>query len=450
MKNNPEAAAIDHGLPRRTVLAGAAWTIPVIATATIAPAASASGTLELAFDKSTYNGTACSTISGAFVTATKNNIPQAGVSITVTLSNGYTFSGGATTTTDVSGANGQYTLPDISVPSIGGTISLQALAGTATASATVTATPGPASVNYYSYTGLTGIPTDAVVTTVATCSDDAGGHYARVLASDGTLYGSHNGSAFTVVATGVTHLAAADRAAIYAKTNNKVTYYSYVDVDGIPSDVTITDVATCADDAGGHWARVLLSDGNGYYSHNGGAFVASIITNATHISNGADGAIAVADANNTVTYYSYNFVGGIPSAAAITDVATAGSGDGGHWAWALADGTLYYSLDGSTFAAGLSNVTHLAAAAGSSIYATADNAVFYYTYTYIGGIPSDATITTVATAQDDAGGHYGWVLTSDGTLYWSQNGSAFTAAANNVTRLAAADKANIYAQSQPC
>ncbi|MEV8240037.1 hypothetical protein AB0O90_07375 [Microbacterium testaceum] len=149
MKHAPETPAIDPGLPRRTVLTGAAWTIPVIAAATIAPAATASGTLQLAFDKTTYNGTACSTIAGAYVTATTNGVPTTGATITVSLSNNYTFSGGSTTATGYSGTNGRYTLPDINVPASGGSGTLSAQSGSASASGAISASAKSGGLGWY-------------------------------------------------------------------------------------------------------------------------------------------------------------------------------------------------------------------------------------------------------------------------------------------------------------
>ncbi|KTS55212.1 hypothetical protein NS206_17895 [Microbacterium testaceum] len=146
MENTPETTAVDGGLPRRTVLAGAAWTIPVIAAATITPTASASGTLQLAFDKTTYNGTACSTITGAYVTATTNGVATTGASITVSLSNGYTFSGGATSATGLSGTDGRYVVPDINVPVAGGTSTVTAGSGSQTASSSIKGAPAATAV----------------------------------------------------------------------------------------------------------------------------------------------------------------------------------------------------------------------------------------------------------------------------------------------------------------
>ncbi|KTS91273.1 hypothetical protein NS183_05170, partial [Microbacterium testaceum] len=128
---------------RRTVLTGAAWTLPVIAAATITPMAAASNAPVLTFDKSTYNGTACGTITGAYVTVTVNSVPTAGKSVTTTLSGGYKFSDGTTTNTQVSGSNGRVNLPAINVPPVGGSGSLVATSSgansvTATASAAAT------------------------------------------------------------------------------------------------------------------------------------------------------------------------------------------------------------------------------------------------------------------------------------------------------------------------
>ncbi|KTS64548.1 hypothetical protein NS206_07675 [Microbacterium testaceum] len=125
---------------RRTVLTGAAWTLPVIAAATITPMAAASNAPVLAFDKSTYNGTACGTITGAYVTVTVNNVATAGKSVTTTLSGGYKFSDGTTTNTQVSGSNGRVNLPAINVPSSGGTSPTTATTGSVTASATIKGT----------------------------------------------------------------------------------------------------------------------------------------------------------------------------------------------------------------------------------------------------------------------------------------------------------------------
>ncbi len=86
----PTAAA---QIARRTVLAGSAFAVPAIMMVASTPAFAASG-LTLAFDQSSYSGQGCSTISGAKVSASEGGNPKAGVAITVSLSNGYTFADG--------------------------------------------------------------------------------------------------------------------------------------------------------------------------------------------------------------------------------------------------------------------------------------------------------------------------------------------------------------------
>ncbi|MDF2044948.1 hypothetical protein P2P98_02145 [Microbacterium sp. Kw_RZR3] len=150
---------------RRTVLTGAAWSVPVIAAASLAPLAAASDTVTLAFDKSTYNGTACGTISGAYVTVTVNGVATAGKSVTTTLSAGYKFSGGSASYTGVSDGSGKVALPSIAVPGQGGQSVLKAMHATTTATSTAAA---PAASKAHSATAsgsnstYSGIPGTAV------------------------------------------------------------------------------------------------------------------------------------------------------------------------------------------------------------------------------------------------------------------------------------------------
>ncbi|KTS02585.1 hypothetical protein, partial [Microbacterium testaceum] len=200
MENTPETTAVDGGLPRRTVLAGAAWTIPVIAAATITPTASASGTLQLAFDKTTYNGTACSTITGAYVTVTTNGAATTGASITVSLSNGYTFSGGSTSATGLSGTNGRYMVPDINVPAAGGTATSTATSGSSTGTATLSASTVPDGIPYNVTTPIQGLPTGVTATQI-TRQETSNNSHLYVRGSDGKIYYSISGGTLTPLAS---------------------------------------------------------------------------------------------------------------------------------------------------------------------------------------------------------------------------------------------------------
>lgn len=124
----PFAPVAQTPIARRTVLAGAAWSVPAIALTTGSPAFAASGALSLAFSRPAYKGATCSVIQGVRIDASESGTTKAGVSVTASLSDGYVFANGGTTFTDVTGSNGSITLPDISVPASGGTSTVSATA----------------------------------------------------------------------------------------------------------------------------------------------------------------------------------------------------------------------------------------------------------------------------------------------------------------------------------
>ncbi|KZE40489.1 hypothetical protein AVW09_14995 [Microbacterium sp. T32] len=131
--------------------------MPAIAAASIAPvAAAASNVPVLAFDKTTYTGTACSTITGTYLTATVGGVPTAGISVTVALSGSYTFTGGSTSYTGVTDSAGKVSLPAITVPATGGAATASATAASATTvTASVTA-PVPSTGGAYFYDWYSG------------------------------------------------------------------------------------------------------------------------------------------------------------------------------------------------------------------------------------------------------------------------------------------------------
>ncbi|KJL26615.1 hypothetical protein RL72_00947 [Microbacterium azadirachtae] len=130
------------GVSRRTVVKGAAWSVPVIAAAVAAPIAAASLASSLNFTLPTYAGTACTRISNVQAVLTNTSgAPDPGKAITVTLSNGYTFEDGTTVYTGTTDANGKITLPSVRVPAAGGNTSFQATSGTLNVTAPVTAPP---------------------------------------------------------------------------------------------------------------------------------------------------------------------------------------------------------------------------------------------------------------------------------------------------------------------
>ncbi|MDQ1074727.1 MULTISPECIES: hypothetical protein [Microbacterium] len=204
---------------RRTVLAGAAWSVPVIAAASMAPLAAASDTVTLTFDKSTYNGTACSTISGAYVTATVNSVPTAGKSVTTTLSNGYKFSDGTTTNTQASGSNGRVNLPAINVPAQGGAATLTGTSGPSAATTTA-AILGTANSKNYIYRQGTSRLTPAAPNGSTPLN-------ASYFLKNGTLYHWEGGQIATNIAetsTGWTYTNGVDQIGVLTKDGKNYIY----------------------------------------------------------------------------------------------------------------------------------------------------------------------------------------------------------------------------------
>ncbi|PPI24014.1 hypothetical protein C5D34_10770 [Rathayibacter sp. AY1B1] len=119
-------------LSRRTVVAGATWSLPVIAAATATPAAAASTTQTLAFGPVPANSIAC-TATTAPITMTLTGGIVSGVPVRVSLPAGFRFRSGATGTY-VTDGSGVATIPagDVIVGPSAGTAS--AAAGSAQAS----------------------------------------------------------------------------------------------------------------------------------------------------------------------------------------------------------------------------------------------------------------------------------------------------------------------------
>lgn len=95
------------GVPRRTVVKGVAWSIPVIAAATAVPLASASTTGETISGTPPVPSATCAPVGNFTVNVTTDGAPAVGVAVTVTLPTGFTWSDGTSAprqfTTDSSG-----------------------------------------------------------------------------------------------------------------------------------------------------------------------------------------------------------------------------------------------------------------------------------------------------------------------------------------------------------
>lgn len=138
--NDSPSTARTPGVERRTLVAGAAWTIPVVATAVGAPLAAASGAPTLAFTNGPYTVAACGTLKDVVLKATTNGTaPVAiGTPLTVSLPAGLVWSDGTTGSRTVrTGADGEVVLSGIRSTSGNTALQLSAAAGAATTTAPV-------------------------------------------------------------------------------------------------------------------------------------------------------------------------------------------------------------------------------------------------------------------------------------------------------------------------
>ncbi|MFJ4158396.1 hypothetical protein [Microbacterium testaceum] len=161
--------------------------MPAVILVASTPAFAASGRT-LSFSSTSYTGTSCGTITTAVVRATDGSTAEAGVSVVLQLSTGWTFDGGGTTATVVTGSDGSVSCGTIHVPAGNTTGTLSATASGATgASASLTSSDAQILTSPSGLADASGIPGGA--------TPIAQGFFL----SGGTLYLSGTGS----VATGI-------------------------------------------------------------------------------------------------------------------------------------------------------------------------------------------------------------------------------------------------------
>lgn len=133
-----------RGLKRRTIVQGAAWSIPVIAAAVATPLAAASvGTPTITFVNGPYTATTCGVLGDVVIQATTDGTSPApaGTLVTVTLPAGLRWSDGTSTPRVLpTDASGRVTLSGLSTGALGGSPTLTASISGADASAPVSVT----------------------------------------------------------------------------------------------------------------------------------------------------------------------------------------------------------------------------------------------------------------------------------------------------------------------
>ncbi|MBO0985751.1 hypothetical protein [Rathayibacter sp. SD072] len=175
----PSSGSAD-GVQRRTLVAGAAWTIPVVATAIGAPLAAASPSPTLVFTNGPYAAAACGTLKDVVVAVTTDGTTAApdGTLVTVTLPAGLAWSDGGSGSRAVAvGANGELVLSGITATQGSGTRTIQAALGSGAASAPVAVSSTGSTFQWTTFGGTVnpaGAPAGSTPITYNTYIDPAG------------------------------------------------------------------------------------------------------------------------------------------------------------------------------------------------------------------------------------------------------------------------------------
>ncbi|MDQ1135610.1 hypothetical protein QE410_000409 [Microbacterium sp. SORGH_AS 1204] len=262
-------ASTGGGIGRRTILTGAAWTIPAVLVTQATPAFAASG-LVLSFSQASYSSTACAPITGVVISAATNGAAAAGASVTALLSDGYTFAGGGTSFTGTTDSSGSLALPSITVPASAVSSTITATSSTAQATAAVSTTAASSAVYAAAFTatGLGSVP-------LAAKKLDDGRYQAFVLGSDGRAYGcvrasDADGAAWesswaATSMTGVKLMAMSNWGQVTVLSDGaSVMTAGGVALPALPSGVSVKALDAKKLDDGRYQAFVLGSDGRAY------------------------------------------------------------------------------------------------------------------------------------------------------------------------------------------
>ncbi|QWL31560.1 hypothetical protein [Rathayibacter toxicus] len=410
----------ENGVERRTLVKGAAWSVPIIATAGATPAFAASPTPTLAFTQSSYSGTGCGTITGVQVKRTVDGTaPDAGKTVSVTLADGYTFADGTTTYSGTTDANGLITLPDIKVPAKGGNSKFSASSDTLAASATVSGSTNGGDL--YNYNGTSSTATGAK-NIAQVFTDGTGNVYA--VTKDGDLVDSAGNKTQNGVTFGSGLDASNTRGTAISGANADVYYIKNGDLykysNGAVTATGAKNIAQVFTDGTGNVYAVTkdgdLVDSVGNKTQNGVTFGSGLDASNTR-------GTAISGANADVYYIKngdlYKYSNGAVTATGATNIAQVFTDGTGNVYAVTKDGDLVDSVgnktqNGVTFGSGLdASNTRGTAISGA-------NADVYYIkngdlYKYSNGAVTATGATNIAQVFTDGTGNV-YAVTKDGDL----------------------------------
>ncbi|ALJ18701.1 hypothetical protein [Microbacterium sp. No. 7] len=205
MHDETEKTPPTPGMRRRTVIRGAAWSMPVIAAAVSLPAAAAttSAPLTVVFSSPDYSASGCASVGPVIVLVHRGDAAASAVPVTVSLPDGLIWSDGTTAPREfTSDSAGQIVLTDLATPANSGIYALHAVAENATATAAVTVTGSSSAPTVWQNFRRTSLDRDTTYANIPAAATPLGNNYFLL---DGTLYwGNDQHVGGVVVATGVT------------------------------------------------------------------------------------------------------------------------------------------------------------------------------------------------------------------------------------------------------
>lgn len=391
------------GIPRRTVLRSAVWSVPVIAVATATPISAASDARTLTWGP-IADIAACASATSGYVDYAAGANPIVGELVEISLPAGLRWADGSTVKSFVTDANGRANLDAVISDGRAGSYVLTASAAGASAATTTVTVEAQASAIWYSNNALTASPADSDGDVRNPVDLAVAGVYVWAVNAAGELYvhtGAVDGPWNKIVATGTTTKVIASQGTNYGlaiiggepfRLNGAgTTPDAMPGLPGTPKDIAASGNYAYALMPDGTWwwrpvlgstAWVQLTGGAGTYAsidvNEGGGFGWAIGTDgevywaAPGTGFGAtaqpsDPSNALSDAvqtaigssyayarNSSGVVYSHFAASSSTNWVAMTGLPAGGAtsiytNTGGNWVWALANGTLYYSGNATSF-----------------------------------------------------------------------------------------------------
>lgn len=378
------------GVRRRTIVKGAAWSIPVIAVATATPAAAASTQTNIEFVNGQYESEICQPVDGVTIQVTnESGDPAPDSSVTVTLPDGLSWNDGTSGSKSfVTDGEGRVHLNDVEAVGAEGNYQITAALENGTSAV------GSVSVLPQSFAKFGG--GDTVVDRYGQVPQDATALPGRYfLADNGSLYYGD-----TVIATGVT-----SAVGYFAEGSDQVSYVS----DGVGYWYTKGEQQGTASDIPADSTAVGV---NYFLTDDGRLYHGNVL-----VDSGVSSAVGWYSSNDWVTYVRSDGVTVVAAQDDIIDefrsLPTGTTALGGNY-FLTPDGDLYYAGEATPMATGVTSAEG---------WNTAGSDVVNWVDASGGHLATESQVLENFDVPIDAEAHSGnYFLTPNGEVYHGSEG----------------------------